>query len=52
MDCYKYTNYLLFLHKQKIRMKKLLTIIVLSLLLITPSQANDIEDFEIDGIFS
>ena len=32
MDCYKYTNYLLFLHKQKIRMKKLLTIIVLGLL--------------------
>ena len=31
-------------------MKKLLAIIVLSLCLITPSQANDIRDFQIEGI--
>ena len=31
-------------------MKKLLAIIVLSLCLITPSQADDIKDFEIEGI--
>ena len=31
-------------------MKKLLEIMVLSLLLITPSQANDIRDFQIEGI--
>ena len=31
-------------------MKKILVIIVLSLYLITPSQADDITDFEIDGI--
>ena len=31
-------------------MKKLLGILVLGLFLITPSQANDISDFEIDGI--
>jgi len=31
-------------------MKKLLGIVVLGLFLITPSQANDIEDFEIEGM--
>ena len=31
-------------------MKKLLAIVVLSLFLITPSQANDIRDFQIEGM--
>ena len=31
-------------------MKKLLGIVVLGLLLITPSQADDIQDFEVDGV--
>lgn len=31
-------------------MKKLLAIMVLGLLLITPSQANDIRDFQIEGM--
>ena len=31
-------------------MKKLLAILVLGLLLITPSQADDIRDFEIEGM--
>ena len=34
----------------KKKMKKLLAIIVLGLFLITPSQANDIRDFQIEGI--